>query len=221
MIAVLLALLGTAMPASAGSHMPIEGIGSTCLETILRNCRVLTAGYVNADGGDRDGEPMLAWQTQTGFTPEDGVMGGFVLFEHASGKWTVMDAGFNGWRFSPPQLSETGLLHIAGYGGGTGAYNADRLYQWRDPGDAVAREGWRQIDMGTWLKTIGEKLPAGLEIWKGVQFEFQDPWSGMIARTGLWRSDDGNCCPTGGSAVIAFGIEDDRLVVSRVDYVVP
>ena len=64
-IAVLLALLGAAMPASAGSHMPIEGIGSTCLETILRNCRVLTAGYVNADGGDRDGEPMLAWPRPT------------------------------------------------------------------------------------------------------------------------------------------------------------
>lgn len=43
-IAVLLALLGAAMPASAGSHMPIEGIGSTCLETILRNCRVLKIG---------------------------------------------------------------------------------------------------------------------------------------------------------------------------------
>lgn len=79
-IAVLLALLGAAMPASAGSHMPIEGIGSTCLETILRNCRVLTAGYVNADGGDRDGEPMLAWQTQTGFTPKTASWAGSCCF---------------------------------------------------------------------------------------------------------------------------------------------
>jgi hypothetical protein len=217
--AALITCLGSAIPVSAEPRMLIEGIGSTCLETILRNCRVLTAGYINADENNRNGEPMLAWQTQAGFTPEDGSIGGFVLFQYASGKWSVMDAGFNGWRFSPPRLSESGLLHIAGYTGGTGAYNADRLYQWRDLGRAVDREGWRAIDMRTWLKTIEEKLPEGHEIWKGVQFEFGDPWSGIIARTRLWRSDDGNCCPTGGSAVITFDIKDDRLVVSRVDYV--
>lgn len=220
-IAALLALPGSTLAESAEPHMPIEGIGSACLETVLHNCKVLTAGYINADEGDRDGAPMLAWQTQTGFTPEDGVMGGFVLFQYASGSWTLIDAGFDGWRFSPPRLSESGLLHIPGYTGGTGAYNADRLYQWGDLGHAVYREGWRSIDMRAWLETIGAELPEGLEIWKGVQYEFVDLWSGMIARTRLWRADDANCCATGGSAVIAFDIEDDRLVAAKVHYLAP
>lgn len=221
LVASLLAALGGACPALADPHRPIEGIGSTCLETVLHNCKVLTVGYLNADQGDRDGEPMLAWQTQTGFTPEDGVMGGFVLFQYASGKWTVLDSGFDGWRFSPPRLNELDLLHIAGYTGGTGAYNADRLYRWGDLGHAVYREGWKPVDMRAWFETIGEKLPAELEIWKGVQYAFDDPWSGIIARTDLWRPDDGNCCPTGGSAVIDFDIEDDRLVVKEVHYRAP
>jgi hypothetical protein len=217
----MLAALGWASNVYADPYAPIETIGSTCLETVLRNCKVLTAGYINVDQGDHDGEPMLAWQTQTGFTPEGGVMGGFVLLQYGSGKWTVVDAGFDGWRFSPPQLSESGLLHIAGYTGGTGAYNADRLYQWGDLGHAVYREGWRPIDMRTWLKTIEAQLPDDLEIWKGVQYEFEDTWSGMIARTRLWRPDDGNCCPTGGSAMITFDIVEDRLVATKVHYRAP
>lgn len=152
-IAALLAVPGSTLAEAAEPHMPIEGIGSACLQTVLHNCKVLTAGYINADEGDRDGAPMLAWQTYTGFTPEDGVIGGFVLFHYVSGRWGLIDAGFDGWRFSPPRLSESGLLHIAGYTGGTGAYNADRLYQWGDLGHAVYREaggpstcahGWRR-----------------------------------------------------------------------------
>ncbi|MBU1305059.1 MAG: LppP/LprE family lipoprotein [Alphaproteobacteria bacterium] len=205
-------------PVVAQPREPIKEIGTKCLETILRDCKVLTAGYINSDQGYHDGEPMLAWQTQSGVTFQDGVIGGFVLFQYTAGKWVVADSGFDGWRFSPPRLNEAGLVHIAGYTGGTGAYNVDRLYQWRDRDHAVYREGLQRVDMNAWYETTEMALPEGLEIWKGVQYEFEDPWSGMIARTRLWRPDDANCCPTGGSAVIIFQIEDDRLVVAEILY---
>jgi hypothetical protein len=47
-----------------------------------------------------------------------------------------------GWRFFPPRLSQDGLLHLPGYTGGTGSYNADRLYQWND-------DTWAAIDITT------------------------------------------------------------------------
>jgi hypothetical protein len=73
--------------------------------------------------------------------------------------------------------------------------------------------------MEDWL--VGVELPEGLEIWKGVAFDFSNPWSGYVARTSLWRSDDGNCCPTGGSAEIGLEIEGDKLVGKEAEYTPP
>ncbi|MBN9317088.1 MAG: hypothetical protein J0I99_15200 [Devosia sp.] len=207
----LLALFALASPIHASEPVSLDRIDMVCLETVLQNCKVLTAGFLNVDWGDDEGTPLLAWQTQSGFTPEDGVLGGFVLLHHVEGNWTRLDAGFDGWRFFPPRLSEDGLLHVPGYTGGTGSYNADRLYQWNDT-------EWEPIDTKTWLKTIAEHLPVDREIWKGVQYDFDNPWSQLVARTALWRGDDGNCCPTGGQAEIFFSIVEGRLIVDRVNY---
>ena len=199
--AAVAAFLGLAARICAEEPISLDRIDTICLETILSDCKVLTAGFLNVDWGEHQGAPLLAWQTQAGFTPEDGVLGGFVLLRHVDGSWARLDAGFDGWRFFPPRLSEEGLLHVPGYTGGTGAYNVDRLYQWTE----IA---WEPIDIKTWLKTVADHLPAGGEIWKGVQYDFDDPWSQLVARTALWRGDDGNCCPTGGRAEIVFAIED-------------
>lgn len=212
LLAPAMAFLGLASPIHAGGPINLDRINTVCLETVLRDCKVLTAGFLNVDWGHEDGAPMLAWQTQSGFTPEDGVLGGFVLLQHVDGIWTRLDAGFDGWRFIPPRLSQDGLLHLPGYTGGTGSYNADRLYQWNDA-------EWEPIDTKTWLKTIADHLPTDREIWKGVQYDFDDPWSQLIARTALWRGNDGNCCPTGGHAEIAFVIEQGRLKVEHIHYV--
>ena len=199
----------------ASQPVALEEIGSACLETPLRGCRVLTAGFLNADGGPDDGEPFIAWQTQMGFTYEDGVRGGFVLFAHGADGWSVLDSGIEG-EYGMPGLTEGNLLHIPGYTGGTGMGNVDRLYL-RDSSSG----DWRAIDMHAWLGTIGEMLPAGLEIWKGVDYDLRRPWMGLLARTPLWRASDGNCCATGGAAVIAFEIEGDRLVATGVRYFPP
>lgn len=75
----LLALFALCSPTHAAEPVALDRIDMVCLETVLQNCKVLIAGFLNVDWGDDEGKPMLAWQTQSGFTPEDGVLGGFVL----------------------------------------------------------------------------------------------------------------------------------------------
>jgi hypothetical protein len=199
----------------AAEPVDLDDIGTTCLETSLDDCKVYSAGYLNvADFSDNDGTPFLAWQTQLGSTPTDGIIGGFVLFQHDGDGWSVLDSGFDGF-FELPRLNQDGLLHVPSYSQGTGAFNTDCLYQWGD------REGWTKIEMDQWLTEIGPLLPPGLEIWKGVEYDFSHPWSGLVARTALWRSDDGNCCPTGGSAVITLDIADERLTATSLAYTPP
>lgn len=211
--ALLACILFTILIAPATAQVSLKSIGDTCLETELDACKVLTAGYFNrADYSDADGEPLIAWQTQAG-TGEYGTIGGFVLFRHDGDGWAVLDSGFDGY-FQLPSLNEENLLHMPGYSQGTGVFNTDRLFRLEEDGTT-----WTPIDMGTWLD--GVQLPKDLEIWKGVDFDFSNPWSGYLARTSLWRPDDGNCCPSGGTAVITLEIEGDKLVGKEVEYTPP
>jgi hypothetical protein len=220
-ILTILAVAGMAIllfvPAKLHAAEPVDltDIGTTCLQSPLDECKVFTAGYLNrVEYNDDDGAPMIAWQTQWGSTEMDGIIGGFVLFQHGADGWSLLDSGFDGF-FQLPQLNDEGLLHISGYSQGTGSFNTDRLYQRDDS------TGWTSIEMSQWFDQIGPMLPEGLEIWKGVEYDFSSPWSGLVARTSLWRSDDGNCCPSGGSAVITLEIQDQWLVATSVDYEPP
>lgn len=227
--AILIALAAAGMavllflPADLRAAEPIDlgAIGSACIESRLQDCKVLTAGYLNvAEYGDDDGAPLIAWQTQLGIDEYEGIMGGFVLFQHGSDGWSLLDSGFDGF-FQPPRLNEDRVLHMPGFGPGTGAYNTDRLYQWGDLGHAVYREGWIAIEMEQWLADIAQALPGDLRIWKGVDYDFSNPWAGYVARTALWHENDGNCCPTGGSTVIALEIRNESLVATGQTYAPP
>lgn len=215
-LAAVLALTAAPHGASAMAQpFALDEIRSACLETPLQECTVLTAGFLNGFGAPDDGEPFIAWQTQAGFTYEDGVTGGFVLFVHGDGGWRVLGSGIEG-EYGMPFLAEGSLLHIPGYTGGTGMGNVDRLYV-LEPSNGE----WRSIDMDAWLADVGEMLPDGLGIWKGVDYDLRRPWIGLYARTPLWRESDANCCATGGEAVISLEIDGDRLVATSVRYLPP
>ncbi|ODT66913.1 MAG: hypothetical protein ABS75_25370 [Pelagibacterium sp. SCN 63-23] len=211
------------LPADAFAQtLELDALDKTCQATELKNCKVLGSGRYNIDWGDEEGAPMLAWQTQSGFTEEDGVLGGFALFVHDSGTWRLLDSGWDGARFEAPRLGQDGsVLHLPGYSGGTGAYNVDRLYVWNDSGDQPV---WQNIDLDHWRQDIDTLLPEGLEIWKGVDYDFSDWFYGdSNARTPLWRADDGNCCPSGGMAIIHFDLDMDagRLIATGIDHIPP
>jgi hypothetical protein len=203
--------------------LDIAELDTTCIATELQDCHVLTSGRLNVDWGENEGEPLFAWQTQSGFTAENGISGGFVLLHYLDGSWTLFDSGFDAARFEAPRLSAEGsMLHIAGYSGGTGAYNTDRLYVWEDGGTPASGNDWTRIDIESWRDNIDTLLPKGLEIWKGVDFDFSDFFYGeLTARTPLWRADDANCCPSGGWAFITFEIDQQRLVATRIDHLPP
>ena len=221
-VLTILAILGMAvllfLPADV-TAAPLPGLDDTCLETELKGCHVLSSGYVALEQGQR-----VAFQTQAGFTDADGVKGGVVLFEETPDGWTLFASAFDAYRYDLPRVVEHDetVLHVAGYTGGTGAYNADLLFIWGDTGAAHYLKAWNPIEMNIWLAGIGALLPDGLEIWKGVDYDFDDWFHGQFnARTPLWRADDGNCCPSGGWATIHFAIEGTTLVATAVDYQPP
>lgn len=194
----------------------LKSINSECIFTQFKNCKVIASGFLNVDWGDNSGAPRLAWQTQSGHTDEFGVAQGFVLLEHDGDGWSVFDRGFDGAGVFPPLLGVDGeTLHLPGYSAGTGAYNVDRLYVLNEDGAAT----WKRVDLDQWLNTIDEELPDGLQIWKGVDYGFNEWFYGSLtARTPLWKQEDANCCPSGGWAIIHFDIDRDNvLIATRVD----
>jgi len=194
----------------------LPGLDDTCLHTRLKGCSVLASGYM----GDQLG-PRIAFQTQDGLADEGRIQGGVVLFEESRQGWSLLASAFEGYRYDVPRMivHDTIMLHVPGYAGGAGTYNADLLFVWRDAGAAVYRGRWSAVDLERWRSDIGQILPEGLEIWQGVDYDFDDWFHNVLdARTPLWRAGDGNCCPSGGWATIRFAIEDDVLVVTGLDH---
>ncbi len=94
------------------------------------------------------------------------------------------------------------LLHLRCSHYGTGNFNAESIYAWRDG-------GWHERDIESWTRELLRRLPDGLGAWKGI---FPD-YVGMTARTPLWQGSDGNCCPTGGRAEITLAWQGERVVL--------
>jgi len=94
------------------------------------------------------------------------------------------------------------MLHLPCHHHGTGNINFESLY---------ARQGgqWRERDIESWTFDLRERLPRGLEVWKGIYPDY----ARLTARTPLWRPGDGNCCPTGGRADITLAWQGERLVL--------
>lgn len=173
-----------------------------CVDIGISDCTTPTGGYLNIRGH------LLMWQLQEGFTPEDGKTAGYVLMT-GTDRLRAETWGHDGVWYEAPRvlwIADQAYVGVAGVMAGTGAYNADALYRFTPGADhpltEIDNESWRDIDLPA-------LLPTGLEIWKGVAFNYDT----MTARTGLWRPSDGNCCPSGGEATLSFEIVGDRLAL--------
>lgn len=189
-----------------------DGFQATCIGELLDDCKVLSAGYLNKDDGSFD----IAFQTQGGSTLDDGSIGNVLLYHFSDGAWTKLAEAHDAYRYAPPVITDTGMLHVAGYSNGTASLNADLLFTANEAGTA-----WQAVDLDSWHDHIADMLPKGLAIWKGVRYDFNDWAQGPVAYTSLWREDDANCCATGGEATLMFKIVDQVLTVTNVIYTEP
>jgi hypothetical protein len=178
-------------------RLPVE-----CVDIGISGCATPTGGYLNIRG------ERLMWQLQDGFTEEDGKTAGYVLLTGVA-RLRAEAWGREGVWYAPPKIlwiADQAFIGVAGAMAGTGAFNADALYRFTPGADHPLTE----IDNQTWRDVeLPALLPPGLEIWKGVAFNYDV----LIARTSLWRPSDANCCPSGGEATLSFEIVDDRLVL--------
>lgn len=185
-----------------------DGLAS-CVGVVLKGCSSRAAGWLNSPNGDR-----LFWQLQDGFTDENGITGGIVLLSSGGmGPIRPVAWAFEGYRYDAPVLLESeGRLYVAvpGRMQGTGYGNADVIFRWEP--DAV--QPLVQVDNWSWRDALAERLPKGLEVWKGVDFRYAD--GEIWAWTPLWREGDGNCCASGGTASLAFDLTDDVMVLGHV-----
>jgi len=183
---------------------PITALAGGCIGRALHGCTAPSGGYVNGPNGQR-----LAWQIQQGSTDEAGVTAGLILFALDGELLRPVGWSFEAVRFEAPTMFvESGGVYVAARGGqaGTGSANADVLFR-------LDGEHWTEIEIESWKTALGERLPEGLGVWKGVDYA----WSEMTAFSSLWRDDDANCCPTGGQAIIDLAVEGTSLRLVGVD----
>ena len=192
--------------ATARTRPTLAGLLAGCVPLGLNGC--------SAEGGwlrvtdDR----VLFWQTQRGTTEEDGITGAAILMSgRADGSLTPV-AWVRGGFFSAPVvvMGENGAVYVAvpGFHAGTGHHNADVVFRWTDD----AARPLVQIDNTSWTDALRAQLPEGLEVWKGVDIDYEN----LVAFTPLWQAGDGNCCPSGGTAILNFRLEADRLALDSV-----
>jgi hypothetical protein len=134
-----------------------------------------------------------------------------VIFERVAGNTLRVIASPDpdpAFYYSRPRILHSegrAALHIPAYESGTGNFNRERLFVWRDG-------GWRDVDVASWLGDLARRLPAGLGVWQGV---FPD-YATLKAGTPIWRKGDGNACPSGGRAALALGWRGDRIALERI-----
>jgi hypothetical protein len=70
------------------------------------------------------------------------------------------------------------------------------------------------LDLSPVSAALKPLLPAGYGIWKGYGLNMERLCYSMP----VWKPDDGNCCPTGGSVYVKFAIRGGRIAVTGRRY---
>jgi uncharacterized protein len=148
----------------------------------------------------------LAFQLQSYTNPQYRSGGGVVVFRRRGTTLApVIATAVESVHFNPPVVVQSPagkLLDLSGTMEGTGAFNAGSLY-------LMDGEKLSEIDTESWLFDLAKRLPKGWGAWKGI---FPN-YAKLTAATPLWKSGDGNCCPTAGRATLRLGIKNGRLVI--------
>ncbi|WP_054119361.1 hypothetical protein [Porphyrobacter sp. AAP60] len=184
-------------------------LSKQCLFETEARCWVQASGTISSL---ERGRPVV-WQL-TLLSPIDGpAVQMIALFELGGSPRPALIAAAQteGW-FGPPDIvqnSDDGvLIHVPGVTGGNGAGNADVLV-------LRTRGGWAKPDLESWYDAVNAMLPDGFEIRSRVNFNFRE----MHASSPVWRTDDGNCCATGGVVQIDFALgQGGGLTVDRIAF---
>lgn len=97
------------------------------------------------------------------------------------------------------------MLYIPVMQDGTGHGNASEYYLWQD-------KQWRLVESRKWLTELDKRIPAGLAIRKGIWPDLQT----MKAEVPLYRHEDCNACPSGGTAEVTLGMENNGIVIKSM-----
>jgi uncharacterized protein YecT (DUF1311 family) len=161
---------------------------------------------------DEAAEPTLFYQLQSYADGDRRVGAGVVVFRTIAGKsgalTPLVALASEGAHYEAPEIRTTAGVRwmiIPGSLEGTGHFNAEAIF-------LIAKAGLEDVDAESWLQELGRRLPKGMGANKGI---FPD-YRVMTAETPLWRSGDGNCCPTGGRAFITLALTGHRLTVKAV-----
>jgi hypothetical protein len=191
-------------PASFG-----DNLAKSCMVGAVEACSVRSAGFLNA--GDDRSTRQIAWQYVSGLAPGGGIPLRVTVAWDISGE-TPNLIGFTSTEgeAEPPRLVDNGediILHLPARTAGTGEGNADSLFLYRTG-------AWVNIGMNSWKAELPKRLPPGMGLWKGVEYDYY----GLSSYFPIWRESDPNCCATGGNAYAGFKIVDDRLAIDTLDF---
>jgi hypothetical protein len=120
--------------------------------------------------------------------------------------------------FDAPILVETqdhgALVVIRRKFVGTAALIVDHVFV-ADQGQLRALEPTYdpETDRGV-VRDLADLLPNGLAIWRGVAIDYET----LSGRSALWRPEDANCCPSGGTLEFSLQFNDDRTAFAVRDF---
>lgn len=192
--------------ARAARPTPLS-LTETCVAVRLQGCSVAGAGVLPLDR-----ERRLWWQIQDGYTEEDGIGGGLLVFEQAGdGPLAPVVWAFEAGVYEAPILTQvdSGLLLVApAISRGNGAGDASVLMIRRE-------DGWRAVDTD-WQERAGQLLNG-----REVRHRPYWYWSEMLAMTPLWLPADAACCGQAGVALLSFDVVDERLTLTEIQMLAP
>jgi uncharacterized protein len=190
---------------AAAVALPVAQLKTRCADVAIRTCKVDEAGPVPGS------EPYggLFYQVQRPAN-EDEWERGVVVLRNDGGVLKVVLWNFEGDLPEAPMVVATidgPLLLAPSTHGGTGRFNGELIFR------PLPGGGWRDVDIDAWRADFDGRLPDGVGVWKGVLYD----WPELTLETALWKTEDVNCCPTGGMAKAQLTLKGDQLALKSMD----